>query len=84
MCKSHLAIRLFPVLNQMLLHKLKIFKKRSTMIKDFICKCACTQCQKTILWTLKKELASLCVPQSRCMTNFCAFVQWHESFQYEE
>jgi len=40
MCKSHLAISLFPVLNQMLSHKLQIFKKRSRMIKDFICKCA--------------------------------------------
>lgn len=40
MCKSHLAISLFPVLNQMLLHKLKIFRKRSTVIKDLIRKCA--------------------------------------------
>lgn len=39
MCKSNLAISLFPVLNQMLLHKLKIYKKRSRVIKDFICKC---------------------------------------------
>lgn len=80
MCKSNLAISLFPVLNQMLSHKLKIFKKRSRMIRDLICKCPLYIVSKDNPVGLKKQLYSLVcasVLMLRRITDFCAFILWH-------
>lgn len=80
MCKSNLAISLFPVLNQMLLHKLKIFKKGSGMIRDLICKCPLYLVSKNNPVGLKKKLSSLVCASAlmlRCTTHFHAFAQRH-------
>lgn len=80
MCKSHLAISLFPVLNQMLWHKLKIFKKRSRIIRDLICKCPLYIVSKDNPVDLIKQLCSFVCASAlmlRCITHFCAFAQCH-------